>query len=261
MSDVTVRPFVPDDEAAVTALWQRVLPDDREWNAPAAIILRKTSRRDGLFWVAVVDGRIVGAVMAGYDGQRGWIYHLAVEPERRRRGVGRALAEEAEWSLAERGCPKVNLQVLGANSEAVGFYERLGYAIEDRVSMGKMIESTRDGGERTDDEGVASVSCSFCAKSQDEVRKLVAGPKVFICDECVDLCNDIIAEECEAEGDTKPDAGASSLAATVSCVVCRLPRAAEEVVLVHDTAPICRSCLDAIAATIDRLIPSGGGDS
>ncbi len=48
-------------------------------------------------------------------------------------------------------------------------------------------------------EGEAPLACSFCGKSQDEVRKLIAGPKVYICDECIDLCNDIIAEECEQE--------------------------------------------------------------
>ena len=45
--------------------------------------------------------------------------------------------------------------------------------------------------------GSGNLVCSFCGKSQDEVRKLIAGPTVYICDECIDLCNDIIAEECD----------------------------------------------------------------
>jgi ATP-dependent Clp protease ATP-binding subunit ClpX len=44
-----------------------------------------------------------------------------------------------------------------------------------------------------------SLRCSFCGKNRDEVRKLIAGPTVYICDECIDLCNDIIAEEAEGE--------------------------------------------------------------
>jgi ATP-dependent Clp protease ATP-binding subunit ClpX len=49
------------------------------------------------------------------------------------------------------------------------------------------------------DERTGNLVCSFCGKSQDEVRKLIAGPTVYICDECIDLCNDIIAEECDQE--------------------------------------------------------------
>ena len=49
------------------------------------------------------------------------------------------------------------------------------------------------------DERTGNLVCSFCGKSQDEVRKLIAGPTVYICDECIDLCNDIMAEECDQE--------------------------------------------------------------
>ena len=49
------------------------------------------------------------------------------------------------------------------------------------------------------DDRSGNLVCSFCGKSQDEVRKLIAGPTVYICDECIDLCNDIIAEECDQE--------------------------------------------------------------
>lgn len=52
---------------------------------------------------------------------------------------------------------------------------------------------------RTGDDRPGNLVCSFCGKSQDEVRKLIAGPTVYICDECIDLCNDIIAEECDQE--------------------------------------------------------------
>ena len=76
--------------------------------------------------------------MAGYDGHRGWIYSLAVAPDLRGRGVGRALMAHAEAALAALGCPKINLQVVGANAEVVGFYRALGYSVEDRVSLGKI---------------------------------------------------------------------------------------------------------------------------
>ena len=52
---------------------------------------------------------------------------------------------------------------------------------------------------RKRDDRTGELRCSFCGKSQDEVKKLIAGPTVYICDECVELCNDIIAEEYERE--------------------------------------------------------------
>jgi ribosomal protein S18 acetylase RimI-like enzyme len=142
---VLVRTFATADEPAVVALWRVVFPDGRPWNAPEAIVARKCAQADGLFWVAILDGVLVGAMIAGYDGQRGWIYHLAVAPEARRRGVGRALVAEAERALAARGCPKVNLQVLPSNREVTGFYARLGWQVEERVSMGKTLAGQRPG--------------------------------------------------------------------------------------------------------------------
>jgi ribosomal protein S18 acetylase RimI-like enzyme len=79
--------------------------------------------------------------MGGYDGHRGWIYSLAVSPPARRRGIGTALMRHAERELAARGCPKVNLQVLASNSGTVEFYKKLGYVVEERVSMGRLLAS------------------------------------------------------------------------------------------------------------------------
>ena len=89
---------------------------------------------------AVVDGEIAGTVMGGYDGHRGWIYTLAVHPEVRRRGVGTALLRHLERILIDRGCGKINLQVMPGNDSAVAFYERLGYRVEPRVSMGRIVD-------------------------------------------------------------------------------------------------------------------------
>jgi ribosomal protein S18 acetylase RimI-like enzyme len=144
-----VRTFVAGDVPAVAALWGDVFPDTRPWNAPPAVIARKRAQRDGLFWVATRGTRVVGAVMAGWDGQRGWIYHLAVEPAQRRRGIGRALVRAAERALGARGCPKINLQVLSSNRDVVAFYERIGWLVEDRVSMGKTLAPGRGDGRST----------------------------------------------------------------------------------------------------------------
>ena len=96
-------------------------------------------------------------------------------------------------------------------------------------------------------------TCSFCGKSQDEVRKLIAGPTVYICDECIDLCNDIIAEEVELEGPASPVA---SLNTPTWCRVCRLPKSAEEVVAVSELGFfVCRRCIDMIRAATDEPVP------
>ena len=75
-------------------------------------------------------------MLAGWDGHRGWIYSLGVRPDRQRSGIGAALLAHALDALRARGCPKVNLQILGSNLAVVGFYERQGWKVEDRVSMG-----------------------------------------------------------------------------------------------------------------------------
>lgn len=112
----------------------------RPWNDPAKDIRRKLAVRPDLFMVGVVDGNVVASVMAGYEGHRGWLNYLAVAPEHRRRGYGRALVAEAERLLLEAGCPKINLQVRSANRAVIEFYRRLGYAVDEVVSMGKRLE-------------------------------------------------------------------------------------------------------------------------
>jgi len=99
-----------------------------------------------LLLVAVMNEVVVGTAMAGYDGHRGWVYYVAVKPERRRHGIGSALMRRVEEELAHMGCPKLNLQVRANNDEVVAFYKRLGYDIEERVSMGKRLDGDGDAG-------------------------------------------------------------------------------------------------------------------
>ncbi len=131
-----IRRFRHDDTETVVALWTAA-GLVRPWNDPHRDIERKTALDDGLFLVATDGEEVVGVVMAGYDGHRGWVNYLAVDPERRREGWARALMQHAERALLDRGCPKVNLQVRADNQAAVGFYHRIGYSEDDVVSMGK----------------------------------------------------------------------------------------------------------------------------
>ena len=136
---VVVRTYEDSDHGSVLALWSAVFPNDPPWNEPAEFIRRKRRFQPDLFWVAQEGDRIIGTVVAGYDGVRGWIYHLAVEPSKRRKGVARLLMEMAEVRLEALGCPKINLQVRTNNNGVVDFYKSLGYKTEDRVQMGKPL--------------------------------------------------------------------------------------------------------------------------
>ena len=138
-AEIVIRPFARSDEDAVVALWQAA-GLTRPWNDPHRDIARKLQVRPEWLLVAEAEGEILGTVMAGYDGHRGSVNYLAVSPTRRRAGLGRVLMAEAERMLAEAGCPKVNLQLRAGNDEALAFYEALGYARDDVVSLGKRLE-------------------------------------------------------------------------------------------------------------------------
>jgi ribosomal protein S18 acetylase RimI-like enzyme len=142
---MNVRPFERSDGDSVADLWREVFPDAPPWNDPPRDIERKLAVQPELFLVACESGRIVGTVMGGYDGHRGWVYYVAVSPAHRRRGVGAALMRSIEAALRDRGCHKLNLQVHVANPGAVEFYRRLGYRVEERVSMSKHLVPARGG--------------------------------------------------------------------------------------------------------------------
>lgn len=134
-----IRPYQPEDEAAVISLW-RSCDLIRPWNDPVKDIRRKGEVRPDWFLVGLLDGHLIASVMAGYEGHRGWLNYLAVAPEHRRHGHGRALVEEAERLLRAAGCPKINLQVRSSNSGVIECYRRLGYSVDDVVSLGKRLE-------------------------------------------------------------------------------------------------------------------------
>jgi ribosomal protein S18 acetylase RimI-like enzyme len=134
-----IRAFQPSDEPAVVLLWQKcdLL---RPWNDPRKDILRKLEVQPEMFIVGFSNEELVATAMAGYEGHRGWVNYLAVVPEHRGKGFGRAIMAEAEKLLKEAGCPKVNIQVRETNTSAIEFYQRIGYRIDGVVGLGKRIE-------------------------------------------------------------------------------------------------------------------------
>jgi ribosomal protein S18 acetylase RimI-like enzyme len=136
--EIVIRLFADADREAVVRLWNAcglVVP----WNDPARDIARKLARQRQMFLVAEQDGRIVGSVMAGFDGHRGSVNYLAVDPNHRKRGIARRLMSEAERLLTEAGCPKLNVMVRRSNPAATGFYDALGYAPDDVLVYGKRL--------------------------------------------------------------------------------------------------------------------------
>jgi len=102
--------------------------------------IQKKLRRDpDLFLVAEEDGKVVGAVLGGFDGRRGMVYHLAVARHARRLGIGSKLMAELESRLRAKGCLKYYLLVTADNQAAQGFYDQLGWERMGLDVMGKVI--------------------------------------------------------------------------------------------------------------------------
>ncbi len=134
-----VRSYRPEDREALVSLWS-ICELTRPWNNPDRDIDRKLARDGDNLLVLEEDGSLVGTVMVGYDGHRGWVNYLGVHPAHRRRGLGRLLMDEAEARLRALGCAKVNLQIRTSNTAASEFYRRIGYSLDEAVSMGKRLE-------------------------------------------------------------------------------------------------------------------------
>jgi ribosomal protein S18 acetylase RimI-like enzyme len=132
------RTFSLADEQAVVALWQKC-DLVRPWNNPHLDVQRKLKVNPELFLVGITDGKIVAAVMGGYEGHRGWINYLAVDPAYQRNGYGRQIMAEIEKQLLALGCPKINLQVRNGNDPALEFYSSIGYKNDNVISLGKRL--------------------------------------------------------------------------------------------------------------------------
>ena len=135
-----IRAYRESDLDDVVALWREcglVVP----WNDPVRDINRKLGIQRQMFLVGTLHSTLVASVMAGYEGHRGWINYLAVAAGYRSRGLARRLLSEAEELLRGMGCPKINLQVRSSNVDVVEFYKRVGYSVDDVVSMGKRLEA------------------------------------------------------------------------------------------------------------------------
>ncbi|MFM5923559.1 MAG: GNAT family acetyltransferase [Novosphingobium sp.] len=135
---VTIAAATAADRAAVVALWQAA-GLTRPWNDAISDFDLALAGPASTILLAHEGPDLVGSVMVGFDGHRGWVYYLASAPQRRGQGVGRALMQAAEMWLQERGCPKIQLMVRGDNAAAKGFYAAIGYELQDVVTIGRRL--------------------------------------------------------------------------------------------------------------------------
>jgi ribosomal protein S18 acetylase RimI-like enzyme len=140
---VRIREFsLERDYASVIALWQASSPGVRVGRSDTrAALALKLTRDPDLFLVAEGEGGLVGAVLGGFDGRRGMVYHLAVAAELQGRGVGQALMTELENRLRARGCVKAYLLVVPDNTAALDFYHHLGWDLMPIYLLGKDLDT------------------------------------------------------------------------------------------------------------------------
>ncbi|QIF81326.1 GNAT family acetyltransferase [Brevundimonas sp. 'scallop'] len=134
-----IRPIVDGDEADVIGLWS-ACGLTRPWNDPAQDLKLARDTATSIVLVATNADQIVGSVMTGFEGHRGWVYYLAVDPRHRGTGLGRRLMTAAEDWLMTQGAPKLQLMVRAGNRAALTFYERLGLERQDVVVMGRRLD-------------------------------------------------------------------------------------------------------------------------
>lgn len=135
---MAIRAFTAADTEAVVALWE-ACGLVRLWNDPRKDIERKLTTQPELFLVLEVEGAVAGTAMCGYDGHRGWVHYLAVDPTLQGGGHGRELMATAERLLTELGCPKINLMVRTGNEAVLGFYDGLGYGRDEVALLSKRL--------------------------------------------------------------------------------------------------------------------------
>lgn len=130
---IFIRPFIfADDYADVYALWQNAGDGIHLRKSDSPDEIRKKIARDpDLFLVALAEEQVVGAVMGGFDGRRGMMYHLAVAPEYRRQGIAHQLVDALEERLKAKGCIRYYLLVTKENDEAIRFYRSRGWGDMD----------------------------------------------------------------------------------------------------------------------------------
>ena len=134
-----IRPIEDGDEDGVVTLWT-ACSLTRPWNAPYDDIALARRAPQSEIFICLTDANIVASVLCGSDGHRGWVYYLAVDPKRRQDGIGRRMMAHGEAWLRKLGIPKVELMIRPENETVRGFYEAIGYGVDERIVMSRWID-------------------------------------------------------------------------------------------------------------------------
>ena len=134
MGPISIREFrFPEDYSPAIRFWEKMEKGIHVGRSDApGEIEKKLGRDPDLFLVAEAEGEFVGTVIGGFDGRRGFVYHLAVSGAYRGQGIGSRLLKEVEERLRARGCLRCFLFVTSDNDEAMHFYERQGWTPMDQ---------------------------------------------------------------------------------------------------------------------------------
>ncbi|WFU58099.1 GNAT family acetyltransferase [Bradyrhizobium pachyrhizi] len=138
-ASLAIAPITDADIADVVALWQ-ACGLTRPWNDPAADIALARRGPNSAVLVGRDDNAIMATAMVGHDGHRGWVYYVAVDPNRRGKGLGRTIMAAAEDWLRAAGVPKLQLLVRRENAKAGAFYQSLGYDESTSVMLAKWLD-------------------------------------------------------------------------------------------------------------------------
>ena len=136
---LSIAPLEDADVAAVIALWQRC-GLTRPWNDPSADIALARQGSNAAVLLGRDGDAVVASVLVGHDGHRGWVYYVAVDPQHRKKGLGRAIMAAAEEWLRARGILKLQLMVRPDNIQVQAFYETLDYDEQERVVYAKWLD-------------------------------------------------------------------------------------------------------------------------
>jgi ribosomal protein S18 acetylase RimI-like enzyme len=139
VSIMQISPATEADMESTVALWESC-GLTHPANDPRADFRTALRTTNATVLLGREDDALVASAMVGFDGHRGWVYYLAVDPSRQRAGLGRAMMAAAEQWLKERGAPKLLLMVRDGNDAALGFYERLGLEKQANVVLGKRLD-------------------------------------------------------------------------------------------------------------------------
>ena len=139
---LSIAPIGDADVADVIALWQ-ACGLTRPWNEPAADIALARRGPNSTVLIGRDGSTIVATAMVGHDGHRGWVYYVAVDPDRHGRGHGRAIMNAVEDWLRAADIPKLQLLVRRDNAKAGAFYQSIGYEEAETIVFAKWLDGRK----------------------------------------------------------------------------------------------------------------------